>query len=191
VATLTSRFSTYGTLEPWFVALAMVTNMAPSGVVPKMWLCPTRKGWSEVDAYYRFRNNGASIGSAQDLHASYARLSKAPIAFPDMCWWVPRALEGSTNVYPDPKVVVCRSPEPWPVTMEDPSSAIQPIASDRAMGGWDPDRKVAVSPGQGRSFAGRLRSCNAAFADGRVEPHSSSAIEWQIVSDPGDHGLLY
>jgi hypothetical protein len=37
------RMAQYSSLEPWFVAQSMITNMSPYGVTVPMWFCPPRK----------------------------------------------------------------------------------------------------------------------------------------------------
>ena len=143
--TATSKLAHYGSLEPWFVAIPMITNMAPYGVTPRMWFCPTReRSWQNTDEEFRNHSGGRGIATAADLDAYY-HFQKSAIAFPDLFWWVPRVLEGSkTLVYPDPKLLPTPTTDPWPTRLEDVSANLQPFATDPLLGDWDDGLKAVT-----------------------------------------------
>lgn len=188
--TTTSALSRYGSLEPWFVALPMITNMAPYGVTPRMWSCPTHElRWRLMDQGFRSKSGGRGIVTATDLETFYRRDQGAAMAFPDMFWWVPRPLEGSsTLVFPDPKLLRTRIPDPWPTKLEDPSVNTQPIASDWLVATWDDDRNAPESASGGHSYGFKVRSNNAVFGDGHVETRPGSEVRWQLIQGGGARG---
>jgi len=121
----------------------MITNMGAYGVTPRMWFCPTREeSWKLTDDFFRWKTDGRGIVTSADFDA-YFHFADSSIAFGNMFWWVPRALEGSTKMtYPDPKLLETRIPDPWPTKMDDTSASLQPIASDALAAGWDRDQKA-------------------------------------------------
>lgn len=188
--TASSKLSNYSALEPWFVAIPMITNMGSYGVTARMWFCPTHEErWRNADEFRRFKSGGQGVVTPADLDTYYRLDQKASIAFPDLFWWVPRPLEGSsTLVFPDPKQLRTRIPDPWPTKMEDASAGIQPIASDWLVGTWDDDLKQVTSASLGHSFGGKVRNNNAAFADGHVETRPWSDVKWQMIQGGGAAG---
>jgi prepilin-type N-terminal cleavage/methylation domain-containing protein len=185
--TFTSKLANYSSLEPYFVAIPMITNMATYGVVPRMWFCPTReRSWQDADEDFRNHSGGRGITTAADLDAYY-HFQKSAIAFPGLFWWVPRVLEGSRAlVYPDPRLLPTPTPDPWPTRMEDATASAQPFATDPLLGDWDEALKAVTKVDNGSTFgghpfAGKCRSINAAFADGRVETRPFSAVKWRMI----------
>ncbi len=188
-----SALAKYHALEPWFLPHSMITNMGNYGVLPHIWYCPARSGWRDLNGRFALIHNGQSINTAQDLWQVYAVDLKAAMTPVDTCWWVPRGLENSSIVYPDSTLLQTRVREQWPASITDQSASLMPIASDWLVAGWDNARKVVLrgTESGGHAFAGKLRSCNVAFADGRVETRPSARIQWQLVSNPNDHVVLY
>ena len=157
-----------------------------------MWFCPTHEErWRVADEFYRFKSGGRGIVTAADLETYYRRNQKAAMAFPDMFWWVPRPLEGSsTLVFPDAKLLRTRIPDPWPTKLEDSSVNTQPIASDWLVASWDDDLNAPGSASGGHSFGLKVRNNNAVFADGHVETRPWSAVKWQLIQGGGARGRL-
>lgn len=173
----------------------MITNMGGYGVTPRMWFCPTREeSWKVTDDFFRWKTGGRGIVTPADFDA-YFHFAGSSIAYGNMFWWVPRALEGSEKMtYPDPNLLETRIPDPWPTKMDDASASLQPIASDALAAAWNRDQKAfAWSNGggsmRGHSFAGKVRNNNALFADGHVETRPRRVLKWQQIQH--DTAYLY
>ncbi len=185
-----SALAGYRTLEPWFLPMPMIMGMAEHGMVPKLWYCPTRSGWRDINGAFQSLNNGRSIVTSQDLYKSFAIDQRAVIFPPDLCWWVPRPLGESGMVYPDPTLCRTRVPTQWPKSTADASANILPIASDWNVAGWDNSGMTLKVIFGGHRFDGRIRSCSVAYLDGRVETKPSKQLNWQIIG-PYDHAVVY
>jgi prepilin-type N-terminal cleavage/methylation domain-containing protein/prepilin-type processing-associated H-X9-DG protein len=189
--TATSGLTNYGSIEPTFVDLSMITILDAHGVSPEMYFCPTRRRWRDADNFYRAETGGRPIQTSADL-VSYYRLQGACMAFLDIFWWVPRPLEGLGEMkYPDPTCLEARIPQPWPTKNEDDSARIKPIASDWLVSQWDNERRAVVSASGGHSLRTNIRSNNALFADGHVETTPFVAVRWQLLNNRRNLAYLY
>lgn len=178
-------------IEPYVVAHEMVTNMALYGVGVPMWFCPTRptRRWIHEANFRSLRGRG--LVTPADLVDEMTHSQRANYYFGDLMWWVPRKL-GPTLEYPDPSVLLVRTPEPWPRRLDDPTVATQPMISDWYLGTWNADRK-SVEIGNnsgGHQWAGSLRGLNVGFADGRVENRPRAKLQWQARRS-GSHAYVY
>jgi prepilin-type processing-associated H-X9-DG protein len=181
----TASMTNYRSLEPFWVAFPMIEHMDSYGVKPRMWFCPMRKRWKNADEFFRWKYDGAVIANAGDF-VKYFQSQGAAFAYLDTFWWVPRPLQEAPNIrYPDPELLITRIPDPWPVKMEDPSASIQPIASDWLLGSWNSTSSSVASASGAHTFDSKIRSSNAAFADGHVETRPYSAVKWQYRSQDG------
>ncbi len=189
--TATSGLTNYDSIDPAWVDFAMITELDAHGVTPEMYFCPARRRWRVAVDFYRWKSVGKSIQTSADL-ISYYQLQGAAMAFLDMFWWVPRPLEGLGEMkFPDPEFLETRIQEPWPSKSEDPSAAIQPIASDWLLGGWDNVRRAVTSASGGHTFRSKIRSNNALFSDGHVETRPFATVRWQLLNHRKDAAYLY
>jgi prepilin-type N-terminal cleavage/methylation domain-containing protein/prepilin-type processing-associated H-X9-DG protein len=183
----------YGELDPWFVSLAMATNMARFGVSVPMWFCPARPFFLQnANALFAREHAGRSLVTVDDL-TEYWRSTSHFFGAIEHCWWVPRPLEGSKEVYPDPKLVKSRIQDGWPIRLEDPAGPVQPILTDSCFGLWNEQRTQVDINGRGHSFPASslgsqgtfVRNINLLFVDGHVETRGRKSIQWQIEGARG------
>ena len=186
-----NRMAEHSSIEPWFVALEMITNMAPHGVTVPMWFCPTRAHRLQVQRD-NFRNLRArEMSTPADLVDEYANVQKAAFAFPDLFWWVPRRLGDSSLVFPDPERLKTRVPDAWPSRMDDPTIATMPFISDWTVGEVSEDGLTRTVAGGGHAWPAMSRSIknsNSGYADGHVETRPKEKLQWQVE---GRRGYLY
>ncbi|HRI12525.1 MAG TPA: hypothetical protein PLX89_05915 [Verrucomicrobiota bacterium] len=185
----------YGDLAPWFVSLQMGTNLSAYGVSLPLWFCPAKRngrGFQLANEHFKARHPGQTLTTVEELTEVWREQAEFFGAI-DYCWWVPRPLTGSTEVYPDPKLCRSRVPDGWPTRLEDPAGASQPILTDWALGSWNDDlTEVEIQEGNGgHEFPAyrTVRSLNALFVDGRVETRKRKELNWQIQT--GRHAVLY
>lgn len=189
--TSSTTLTNYGSIEPWFVSFALITNLSTYGVVPTMWFCPTRSRWESTKEYFEWKTSGRSLSTGGDL-VDYYHQQGAPMAFLDMFWWVPRPLEGLGNIlFPDPRMLNARVSDAWPTKSEDRSASIKPIASDWLLGEWDETAKAVTFASGGHSYGAKIRSSNSAFADGHVETRPFSSVQWQMKNNKKNSVYLY
>jgi prepilin-type N-terminal cleavage/methylation domain-containing protein/prepilin-type processing-associated H-X9-DG protein len=184
------RMVQYSSVEPWFVAHEMITNMAPHGVNVPMWFCPTRDRRLQMNQDNFRRRTGRPMSTSADLVEEFAVGQKAAFAIPDLFWWVPRRLGDSSLEFPDPKLLKTRVPEAWPSRLDDPTISTLPILSDWTMGEWDDAHTTIQITGGGHawpSIVGPVKSSNSGFADGHVETRTRDRLQWQAEA----RGRLY
>ena len=185
-----AKFSGYGELSPWFVPLGMARQMEPYGIGVNQWFCPARaSSFERASKNFTLRNPGRRLNDIASLTQHWEEEFKF---FGDMehNWFVPRTLEGSDQLFPDPKVVTSREPAGWPRRMEDPVGATQPILTDWVLGVWN-DEKTAINISGGHEFPRFFtRNINLLFVDGHVENRSKSKLIWQI-NFPRDFVIPY
>ena len=178
-------------IDPWIVAMEMVTNMAPHGVTVPMWFCPTRPRRLEVrQANFRWMR-GRELVTPADLVDEFVNVQKVAYYGADLMWWIPRPL-GESLEFPDPTRLQVRTPDPWPRRLEDPTVSTQPMISDWYLGNWDADRQVVEirNNSGGHQWAGSLRGLNVGFADGHVETRPRELLKWQ-ARKPGGGAFAY
>ena len=184
----------YSSLEPWWVAFEMVTNMAVHGVTVPMWFCPTRPDRLNIHRENFRALRGRDLVSPADLVDEFAHFQKSKFVFPDLMWWVPRRLGASSLQFPDPLHMTTRVPDPWPSRLDDRTVSTQPIVSDWLLGEWDETtRTVSINNGGGGhaySRGGEVKSINVGFADGHVETRPKAKLQWQ-AKGPGQHAYVY
>ncbi len=184
------RMAQYSSLEPWFVAQSMITNMSAYGVTVPMWFCPTRaRSFQMHGENFRLRT-GRDLRTPADLVNEFAVGQRMAFAGPDLFWWVPRRLGESSLEFPDPKLLKTRVADAWPSRMDDATISTLPILSDWTMGEWDEARTTIQITGGGHawpSIVGPVKSSNAGFADGHVETRPRDKLQWQVEA----RGRLY
>jgi len=180
-------------IDPWIVALEMVTNLAPHGVTVPMWFCPMRSAFQLRRDNFRLLR-GRDLLTPADLVDEQVSIQKATYYGGDLMWWVPRPL-GETLEFPDPALMEVRTPTPWPKRLEDPTIANQPMISDWYLGTWDAERKTVElrNNSGGHQWAGSLRGLNVGFADGHVESRPKAKLQWQARrrSNSGPYAYVY
>lgn len=178
-------------IDPWIVAMEMVTNMATHGVTAPMWFCPTRpRAWENRRANFRWLR-GRELVTPADLVDEFVNFQKGAYFGGDLMWWIPRLLAESVE-FPDLARMQVRTPVPWPRRLEDSTISTQPMISDWYLGTWDADRQVVElrNNSGGHQWAGSLRGLNVGFADGHVETRPKELIKWQ-ARRPGGYAYVY
>lgn len=173
----------YGSIEPYWVALPMITNMAPHGVTVPMWFCPAAAGGLKIHRDNFQLRTGRELSTPADLAEEFALGQKAVFAFPGLFWWVPRKLGDSSVQFPDPKLMKTRVPDAWPSRLDDSTVSTMPILTDWTVGEWDDDRRTVQITGGNHSWPARVgpvKSSNSGFADGHVETRLRNKLQWQV-----------
>lgn len=183
------KFKSYKGLNPWFVAIDMGTNMARFGVTTPLWYCPARpRGFQMDQDQFNYKFPGRRITTMEDL-TEYWKTEGEWFAVIEHSWFVPRPLEGTTEVYPDPKLLKSRSPDGWPTRLDDPTGSVQPILTDAVIGSWNDNKTEFEIRGTGHELPRFFtRNINLLFVDGHVETRSKKSLVWQI--DSGGWALI-
>jgi prepilin-type N-terminal cleavage/methylation domain-containing protein/prepilin-type processing-associated H-X9-DG protein len=171
--------------NPWDVSLDMVPGLAQYGLTMPMWFCPVRPGefedantqfnvlyhhpittLTDLNRWLQLRNSGGGGRFAVLYHA----------------WWVPR-MPGNDPRFQFPAGnltgTMCRETNGWPTRIEDRIATYQPIISDYCFAPNTQTNTAAMRAGH--PVGEKVMSVNLAFADGHVETHSRSVIQWQYV----------
>ena len=166
-------------LNPWDVSIDMAPALEPYGLTVPMWHCPVRpREFAEANNWFK-RTNQRSLSSVADLD-QFFRHQYLNFAVLRHCWWVPRPLADTGELFPGPLNVgaAVRDPDGWPVRADSAVASRQPIISDLCLApGFkitDPRKAVA-----GHSDGKQVINVNLAFADGHVETHTQANIRWQ------------
>ncbi|HUA39772.1 MAG TPA: prepilin-type N-terminal cleavage/methylation domain-containing protein [Candidatus Sulfopaludibacter sp.] len=181
---------TGSSLNPWDVSLNMVPGLANYGLTIPMWFCPVRpQDYATADAgFYHFYHR--HIASLTDLNRALQINGGLNGPFVTMfhAWWVPRSIIGASgpnSQFPSPanSSTQCRDTNGWPSRVTDQIVGRQPIISDYCYAPPPPvvnTNTAAMSAGH--SVGNVVQSVNLAFADGHVEAHQRSVIQWQYIS---------
>jgi prepilin-type N-terminal cleavage/methylation domain-containing protein/prepilin-type processing-associated H-X9-DG protein len=164
--------------NPWDVATNMPSGLQSYGLTVPLWFCPVRSDeFLAADTYVQ-QNFGRSLSSIEDLTAYISR-GFGNFATINHCFWVPRISTGTTK-FPNPTsgVGVARTLEGWPEKTTDRIAGTQPFITDLA---YSDVQTVNVGDlnRAGHQISGKVSSVNAAFADGHVETHQNSRLQWQ------------
>ena len=175
---------TGSSLNPWDVSLNMVPGLAPYGLTIPMWFCPVRSTeYNGADAgfYHLYHRH---IANLTDLNRALQINGGLSGAFVTMfhAWWVPRTLAGSNFQFPSPAntSTPCRDTNGWPSQVTDRTAGKQPIISDFCHAANTSTNTAAMLAGH--SSGNQVANVNLGFADGRVETHQRSVIQWQYIS---------
>ena len=191
---LQSRLPRYDTPgaggNPWDVGTNMVPSLTPFGLTLPMWFCPVRPEEFENGDYsinstsadgWFFSHKHRHIQTTLDLNV-YLMKDFTSWALIKHDWWVPRnkGTAKSPQLFPAPS----SSGNPdglsspgWPVKTTDRMTSTQPIVSDYCVAASTD--VSSVYPTTAHFFGGALSSVNLGFADGHVELHNRTAIQWQ------------
>ena len=162
----------------WDLDPRMIANLGPCGLTVPMWYCPVRLAdFSADDAWCR-SNRGRSLSSLDDLIAAVTRAFGPQLAICYHAWWVPRV--GSLGLYP----ITNPSTNPWPTSLSDPQVNRQPILTDRAASGTDPN-PARLGNGAGHPFNSRLNSMNLLFGDGHVQTRGAALVQMRYLGNYG------
>lgn len=169
-----------GFVDPWIVAHPMVTNLGPYGITVPLWYCPFSQGGLESRRKNFRELRGRELVTVADLVDESDHVQKAGYFWGSIMWWVPRNLSTSLE-FPDPLHLQVRTPDPWPRRLDDPTVAIQPIISDRALCEWDESRQAGNlnTLDLVHAWGLKTRNLNLGFADGRVETRPRARLQWQ------------
>jgi prepilin-type N-terminal cleavage/methylation domain-containing protein/prepilin-type processing-associated H-X9-DG protein len=174
----------------WDISTNMEPALAQFGLTVPMWFCPVRpEEFDVVNSKFREHYPDRDISSTDDLNEGLRFIYGGNFCVINHAWWVPRGVVGAPptwkNMYPYPgsNIGKYRGTEGWPTKTTDLNAALQPIISDYCfVAGPNLQTNVELA-GAGHSVGGSLRSVNLAFADGHVESHAKSVIQWQYFGN--------
>jgi prepilin-type N-terminal cleavage/methylation domain-containing protein/prepilin-type processing-associated H-X9-DG protein len=172
----------------WDVSTNMVPQLTAYSLTVPMWFCPVRPEEFDVADKRLFVSFGRHILTTDDLNVSLKLVyGTANLCVINHAWWVPRGVSGAPDqsVFPSPASGIgqCRSTDRWPAQTTDPIANVQPIISDYCfVAGPSLQTNVGLAKG-GHSINGNLRSVNLTFADGHVDTHPKSEIQWQYFGN--------
>ena len=168
----------------WDVSVDMVPALVPYGLTVPMWFCPVRPNEvKEANDWFQsvFHRD---ISSPVELNRYLSARYNNTFAVLYHAWWVPRPINNSPYFFfPSPGLTGTHSRDTngWPSRLEDKSAAFQPIISDYC---YTPGFSTNVAAARaGHSIGNKLISVNLAFADGHVETHPRSVIQWQYAGN--------
>jgi prepilin-type N-terminal cleavage/methylation domain-containing protein len=177
-------------LNPWDVSLNMVPGLANYGLTIPMWFCPVRpQDYTTTDAgFYHFYNR--HIANLTDLNRALQINGGLSGPFVTMfhAWWVPRSIIGASgpnSQFPSPAntLTQCSNTNGWPSRVTDRIAGQQPIISDFCHNTPADNKSTnTVTMLAGHTMGNKVANVNLGFADGRVETHQSSVIQWQYIS---------
>jgi len=171
--------------NPWDVSSDMVPGLAPYGLTIPMWFCPVRADeYARADVqfygfYHRHIANLTDLNRELQLRNGFS--GNFVVLF--HAWWVPRVLGGNPLFqFPSPNLAgtSCRDTNGWPSRVTDRIAGRQPIISDYCYASGDNINTAAMLAGH--SIGNQVANVNLGFADGRVETHQRSIIQWQYKS---------
>jgi prepilin-type N-terminal cleavage/methylation domain-containing protein/prepilin-type processing-associated H-X9-DG protein len=204
--------------NPTDVAITFVANLAPYGMTVPMYFCPVRDQ-DFAEANNEFKNGTAAgmglsaqhrnLNSVTDLALWFSTAKSVNGNYSKLLhdWWVPRT-SGLSGGFSFPGLA---SPNiansnvniyGWPAKITDPAAPLSPIISDVAEVSPSSKNVTSISPGQtgtnpnyawgNAHFYNRsLSSINVGYADGHVELHNASAIQWQFSGNTGQQSYFY
>ena len=204
--------------NPTDVATTFVDNLLPYGMTVPMYFCPVRN--QDYDEAQNEFKNGTSAGlglSAQhkdlvttaDLSKWFSTAKSVNGAYSKLLhdWWVPRT-SGLNGGFSFPGLAAPNMANSninvygWPARTSDLAAGISPIISDVAEVSPSSKNVSQINPGQmganpnyawgnAHFYSRGLSSINAAYADGHVELHNQSAIQWQFTGNSGQQSYFY
>jgi len=190
----------------WDVTTNTPTLLAPFGLTPKIWYCPTRPeerlAMEKAASLLLPPNN---LSTADELTKYLSRTYPNGEAVINHCWWVKR--NAGTVVFPNATGMnsIFANAEQnkwgWPSKISDRSSPIVPIVSDECYSGYGTTASVNVKDinlvgglekkSSGHILNGKLKGVNAGFADGHVEFRPTSIIQCRYIGDSGNAYWFY
>jgi prepilin-type N-terminal cleavage/methylation domain-containing protein/prepilin-type processing-associated H-X9-DG protein len=166
------RFDDASLNNTWDVDPRMITALGPYGLNVPMWYCPVRPAEFAADNAWCVASLKHSESSLADLIAAATRQYAPTLAICSHAWWVPR--KGSTGqLYP----ATVPSTNPWPISLTDSKSTVNPILTDRAASDTSPNPALLKGTGVGHPIGATLKNMNLLFGDGHVELHTAANIQ--------------
>jgi prepilin-type N-terminal cleavage/methylation domain-containing protein/prepilin-type processing-associated H-X9-DG protein len=172
--------------NPWDVSLEMVPKLEPYGLTMPMWFCPARPNEVEEANSWFFTRFSRRILNMTDLNRYLALRYNGTFVVLYHAWWVPRPINGDQRfIFPSPTLAgtQSRTTNGWPRRAYDPVAAFEPIVSDYCYAPGPGVQTNTASARAGHSVGDNVRSVNTAFADGHVETHPRSVIQWQYAGN--------
>lgn len=173
------RFDDNQLNNTWDVSPNMITGLGPYGLSVPMWYCPCRPGDFAADDTWCRTTLGRPLTTLSDLISAVTRAYNPQLAICYHAWWVPRI--GSAGAPPYP--VTTPSTNPWPVSLTDRQSNVQPILTDRAASGTSANPALLLGNGNGHPFKGRLKNMNILFGEGHVELRKAADVQMRYYGN--------
>jgi prepilin-type N-terminal cleavage/methylation domain-containing protein len=169
--------------NPWDISSTFIPGMAPYSLTPPVYFCPVRSEYIAANNY-AIMHFGHGIASAADLNQYLSTLFGGLYEI-RQAYWVPRLPD------PRPMPAVYNSVNPantdgsWPTKTSDRIGAKYPFISDvsTSQSQTSPTAYMDVNniaPNSSHFYNGVFSSDNLAFADGHVELHNKSQVQWQL-----------
>ena len=177
-------FGTTSSHSPWDVSLDMLPGLTPYGLTVPMWFCPVRPNEFTAANTWFLSHYSRNIVNTTDLNTYFRFRAPSPFAVLYHAWWVPRPVDMAIppDVFPSSSSALglqAANPNGWPVHPGDKIAVTQPMISDYCSAAANQtNADMAVN---GHSVGNKLRSVNLGFADGHVETHQRSIIQWQYI----------
>jgi len=183
--------------NPTDVAATMVPGLTPYGMTVPMWFCPVRpKEVAAANAWF-YGQFHRYIGTTGDLN-QYLISAYSTYAIMNHCFWVPRASEGA--IFPVPGVTTEYNDTfssnntaigGWPSKASDPQASRQPLISDLCRANGNYTNVANIDPATGHPFNGKMNSANIGYADGHVDTHVPTTIQWQMTGNNNQQSWFY
>jgi len=204
-----------GGKNPWDMTPAFIPAVANYGLTVPMWFCPARQ--REFNAQYAMAKTylGHDMTSISDLNAYLASFfggTNNGFVVMNHDYWVQRkpAPQFFGGPIPDPAITVAGTDPAsygWPSKTTDRAAGIVPMISDSCFSGYGSPGTANVkdintsfannSPlppamkYSGHCVGTKLKSVNAAFADGHVELHVAAKIQCVYLNSGQPAGWFY
>ncbi len=162
----------------WDVAPEMVPGIAPYGLTVPMWFCPVRPTEFDAANTWAVANLSHSLTNPDELNQYFRARYNGTFAVINHAWWVPRKAGVTGIAFPGVGFGMrSRATNGWPTRVDDPVGVLQPFITDYCNA---PGLQSSVALARnGHAIGNDVRSVNAAYVDGHVEPRPRSKIEWQ------------
>jgi prepilin-type N-terminal cleavage/methylation domain-containing protein len=175
--------------NPWDISSTFIPGMAPYSLTPPVYFCPVRSEYIAANNY-AIMHFGHGIASAADLNQYLSSLFGGLYEI-RQAFWVPRSIPTSPLVYPvpappqiDTSLIPPNTDGRWPTKTSDRVAAKYPFISDVSTSqSQNGDAYIDVNnitPNTSHFYNGVFSSDNLAFADGHVELHNKSQVQWQL-----------
>ncbi|HVU28114.1 MAG TPA: prepilin-type N-terminal cleavage/methylation domain-containing protein [Verrucomicrobiae bacterium] len=181
----------------------MILSLAPYGLTIPMWFCPVRPAEYEAAQTSFSATEGHSLSTMNDLNQYFQdRFPGNFFAILYHCWWVPRLASGNTW-FPVPQQVdssiytanatfsVYNQTLGWPRRTSDKIVSTQPIISDFCQENGKSQPFKYADQTTGHPSGGHIVNLNLGYADGHVETHPVSKIQWQMTGNSGSQSFFY
>jgi prepilin-type N-terminal cleavage/methylation domain-containing protein len=201
-----------GNSNPWDISTNFIPAIANYGLTPPMWFCPARQRETDAQNTAAVAVLGHPITSVTDLNQYLANYFTGFIVM-NHNYWVQRkpapGFFGGGD--PDPAYTVAGTDPStfgWPTKTTDRAAGVVPMISDACFSGYgtSPTKNVSdintslanndpklikAQKYSGHCAGTNLKSVNAAYPDGHVALHVTTAIQCVYFNSGQNSGWFY